>query len=130
MMEFKRLLEECLERIRRGDSVQSCLDANAEYAAQLQPYLASAAAFRGLRVPVMSNGKAAARQRLMQSVAAGAGKEEAVFGVMKFAHVVGAFVGALFLMSVGLVAASGGTGIDSPFGGGGGHHDEVAGTKG
>jgi len=116
-MEFRRLLEECLERIRKGDSVQSCLDGNAEYAAELAPYLASAAVFRGLRLPAAGPGKAAARQRLMQSVAVGAGKEEAVFGVMKFAHVVGAFVGALFLMSVGLVAASGGGGFGAPFGG-------------
>ena len=130
MMKFKRLLEECLERIRQGDSVQSCLDANVEDAAQLQPHLASAAVFRGLRVPVVGTGKAVARQRLMQSVAAGTGKEEPVFGVMKFAHVAGAFVGALFLMSVGLVTASGIGGIDSPFGGGGEDHDEILELKG
>lgn len=130
MMEFKRLLEECLERIRQGDSVQSCLDANAEDAAQLQPYLASAAVFRGLRIPVVGTSKAAARQRLMQGVAAGTGKEEAVFGVMKFAHIAGAFVGTLFLMSVGLVAASGGAGIDSPFGGGDDRPDEIVELKG
>jgi hypothetical protein len=116
MMEFRRLLEECLERIRQGDSVQSCLKTHAEHAAELQPYLATAAALRGLRV--RASGKAAARQQLMRGVAMGTGKEEAVFGVMKFAHVIGAVVGALFLMSVGLVAASGGGGLGSPFGGG------------
>jgi hypothetical protein len=55
---------------------------------------------------------------LMQSISMGAGKEQAVFGVFKFAHVLGAVVGAICLMSVGIVAASGGPDAFVPFGGG------------
>ncbi len=49
--EFRKALDECLERIRQGDTVQACLAANPEHAAQLAPFLNSAAIMRKLEPP-------------------------------------------------------------------------------
>jgi hypothetical protein len=75
-----------------------------------------------MRAPVAIEAKAQARNKLMASVSAGHGKEEAVFGMFKFAHVIGAVVAALGLMTAGVMAAAGGPDKFIPFVG---DHDVV-----
>jgi hypothetical protein len=130
-MTFKAVLSECLERIRRGDSVEACLEGSPGHAAQLQPYLAAAGVLRAMRVPAPGEGKARARSRLMGSVAAGSGKEDVVRGILRFAHVAGAAFGGLFLLGFGIVAASGPDALN-PFGGDkpAQHADEIGEFKG
>ena len=104
---FRSALEECLERIRQGDTVEACLAANPEHAAQLGPYLSAAFAMRNLTPPQPAAATvASARNRLLARVADGSGKETVMRGIFKFSHAMMA-VGAVFLMSLGLVAAAG-----------------------
>ena len=104
---FRKLLEECLERIRQGDSVEACLAAHPEHAAQLGPYLSAAFVMRNLTPPQPAAATVAnARNRLLARVADGSGKETVMRGIFKFSHAMMA-VGAVFLMSLGLVAAAG-----------------------
>src|SRR3990172_6244435 len=69
---------------------------------------------------------AAARNRLLARVAGGRRKETVLRGVYKFANVAAVAVGALFVASLGLVAAAGPGGFTEPFGGG----DEPEGPPG
>jgi len=104
---FRKALDECLERIRQGDSVEACLEAHPEQAAELEAFLRPAAMIRTLNVPLPgATSVARARNRLLERVAEGSGKEAVMRGVFKFSHALVA-VGALFVMSLGLVAAAG-----------------------
>jgi outer membrane biosynthesis protein TonB len=105
--EFRKALDECLERIRQGDTVQACLTANPEHAAQLAPFLNSAAIIRKLELPQPSaEAIAKARNRLLARVVEGSGKESVMRGMFKLSHAAMA-VAAVFVMSLGLVAAAG-----------------------
>ena len=104
---FRRVLEECLERVRQGDSVEACLAANPEHAAQLGPYLSAAFMMRQLTPPQPAAATVTnARNRLLARVADGTGKETVMRGIFKFSHAAMA-VAAVFVMSLGLVAAAG-----------------------
>lgn len=104
---FRRALEECLERIRQGDSVEACLAANPEYAAQLGSYLSAAFVMRSLTPPQPAAATVTnARNRLLARVADGSGKEKVMRGFFKFSHAAVA-VAAVFVMSLGFVAAAG-----------------------
>jgi len=105
--EFQKTLDECLERIRQGDTVEACLAARPEHAAQLAPFLKSAAMMKKLQPPQPSaEAIAKARNRLLARVVEGSGKEAVMRGMFKFSHAVVA-VAAVFVMSLGLVAAAG-----------------------
>ena len=68
--EFRKGLDECLERLSRGDDVGSCLEAYPKYAERLEPYLRAASTLRGLSVPRPSaGGQQAARRRVLNAVA-------------------------------------------------------------
>ena len=68
--EFRKGLDECLERISRGGDVRSCLDAYPKLADRLEPYLRAAATLKGLSLPRPSAGtQQAARRRLLSAVA-------------------------------------------------------------
>ena len=100
---FREALSECLERIRLGDSVEACLEAHPQYAAQLASFLRAASTMKKIVPPqpsaaAMNN----ARNRLLGLVAEGGGKEAVMKGVFKFSHAMMA-VGAVFLLSLGLV---------------------------
>jgi hypothetical protein len=104
---FREALSECLERIRLGDSVEACLEAHPQYAAQLASFLSAASRMKKIVPPqpsaaAMNN----ARNRLLGLVAEGGGKEAVMKGVFKFSHAMMA-VGAVFLLSLGLVGAAG-----------------------
>ena len=104
---FREVLEECLERVRQGDSVEACLAANPEHAAQLGPYLSAASMMRNLTPPQPAAATVAnARNRLLARVADGSGKETVMRGIFKFSHAAVA-VAAVFVMSIGFVAAAG-----------------------
>jgi len=67
--EFRRALDECLERIRQGDTAQACLAAHPEHAAQLAPFLSSAAMMNKLQPPQpTAEAVAKARNRLLARV--------------------------------------------------------------
>ena len=113
--DFRKALDECLERVRQGDSVDACLAAHPEHAAQLAPFLKSAFTMRKLELPQPGAANVAkARNRLLERVAEGSGKESVMRGMFRFSHAMMA-VAAVFVMSLGLVAAAG-TGM---LGGGG-----------
>ncbi|HEU4760540.1 MAG TPA: hypothetical protein VFT91_11255, partial [Dehalococcoidia bacterium] len=122
--EFRRVLDECLERIRQGEPVEACLEANPQYAERLAPFLRAASILWDLnpRMPSAAT-VAAARRRLLERVAAGVGKEDVVRGIFRFAHVAAVTVIAVFVASVGLVAASGPEVFTKPFTGN--HEPEV-----
>ena len=104
---FRWVLEECLELVRQGDSVEACLAANPEHSAQLGSYLSAASMMRKLTPPQPAAATVAnARSRLLARVVDGSGKETVMRGIFKFSHAMMA-VGAVFLMSLGLVAAAG-----------------------
>src|SRR3990172_7948068 len=68
--EFRKGLDECLERIAGGGEVRSCLDAYPKLAARLEPSLRAAATLKGLSLPRPSAGtQQAARRRLLNAVA-------------------------------------------------------------
>jgi hypothetical protein len=48
---FRKVLDECLERIRQGDSVEACLAAHQEHAAQLGRFLRAASVISGVKPP-------------------------------------------------------------------------------
>jgi hypothetical protein len=114
--EFEKALDECLERIRQGGSVDECLETYPQLADRLSPFLRSAATLRGLGVPEPStSGMQRARNNLLTRVAEGSGKEAAVVrGIFKFANLSGMAVAAVFIAGISLVAAAG----PSLFGGG------------
>ncbi|HEV8574490.1 MAG TPA: DUF5666 domain-containing protein [Dehalococcoidia bacterium] len=104
---FRKALDECLECIRQGDTVEACLETHPEQAAELEAYLRPAAMMRNLNVPLPgATSVARARNRLLERVVEGSGKEAVMRGMFKFSHALVA-VGALFVMSLGLVAAAG-----------------------
>ena len=118
-IDFRGALDDCLEQIRQGKSLEECLQAYPQHAERLEPFLRSAATLRGLGVPEPStSGIQRARNNLLQRVAEGSGKEAAVVrGAFKFANLVGVAVAAVFVAGIGFAAA--GTGIFS--GGDDGH---------
>ncbi len=116
--EFRKVLDECLERIGQGERVEACLEANPQYAERLAPFLRAASILWELNPPKPSAATvAAARRRLLERVAAGVGKEDVVRGIFRFAHVAAVTVIAVFVASVGLVAASGPDVFTKPFSG-------------
>ncbi len=120
--EFRGILDECLERIRQGQSVEDCLKAYPQQAEQLGPFLRAASILRGLNPPKPSSSTvAAARRRLLERVSGGMGKEDVVKGIFKLAHVAAITVVTLFVAGMGLVAAAGPGGLFS----GGGEPDGV-----
>lgn len=118
--EFRRVLDECLERVRGGESAEAVLRLYPRFAGRLGPFVRAASVLGSVNPPKPSAEAATkARNRLLARVEAGSGgKESAMGGALKFAHVAAVAIGALFLASVGLVAAAGGGLITSPFGGG------------
>ena len=115
--QFRKALEECIERVRQGDSVQSCLMAYPQYADWLAPFLRAAALLWGARPPEPSDeGRATARNRLLERAAEGTGKEAVMHGMFRLAQVAAAVLGALFVASIGLVAAAGPGVFTKPFG--------------
>src|SRR3990172_3783919 len=125
-MEFRKALEESLERIRRGETVEACLQSHPQHAGRLESFLRAASIMWDLKPPEPSAaGMAAARSRLLERVAGGWKKQAAVGGMFKFAHAAVMAVVALFVASLGIVAASEG-GVFRPFGGGGDKQEEVA----
>ena len=117
--EFRSALDECLEQIRQGKSLEECVETYPQYADRLLPFLTSAATLRGLGVPEPStSGMQRARNTLLMRVAEGSGKEAAVMrGIFKFANLTGVAVAAIFIAGMSFVAAAGPGGL---FGGGSG----------
>jgi cell division septation protein DedD len=117
--EFREALDESLARLARGDSLEVCLAGHPQYAGDLRSFLRAAGTLRGLSAPRPSaQSMASARNRLLGAVAAaGGGKETAVNGILKFAHVAMMAVATLFVASVGLVAAAGPDVFTAPFSG-------------
>lgn len=115
---FRKALDECLERIRQGGSVEDCLAAYPQQAARLGPFLKSASILWNIRPPQpAADSVARARSKLLARVAEGSGKEAVMRGALKWGHAALA-VAALFVTSLGLVAAAG-TGV---LPGGGSNH--------
>lgn len=115
---FREIVEECVERIKQGDSVQSCLEAYPEHAERLAPFLRAASIMWGANPPEPSpEGTTSARSRLLERVAEGVGKEAVMHGIFRLAQVATVAVAALFVASVGLVAAAGPGVFTKPFGG-------------
>jgi cell division septation protein DedD len=107
MNNFREVLDECLERIRQGDTVDSCLAAHPEHATQLAPLLRSAFVMRKLELPQPGAASIAkARNKLLERVAEGSGKEAVMRGMFKLSPAMVA-AAAVFVMSLGLVAAAG-----------------------
>jgi len=106
---FRTILEQCLDLIRQGSSVEAVLAANPQHAGALAPFLRSADSLRRMSPPQStSQAMARARNRLLERVEAGTGKESIMQGIWKFANVAAVAVAALFVASMGIVAASGG----------------------
>lgn len=64
------ILNECIERIRRGATLEDCLAAYPEYAAELRPLLRTATAVQAAyAVRPREEARAAGRQRLLQGIA-------------------------------------------------------------
>ena len=105
---FRQALDECLERIRGGDSLEECLAAHPEQAPQLGPFLRSASILWNIRPQQpAATSITEARNRLLARVAEGSrGKEAVMRGVFRYGHTALA-VAALFVTSLGLVAAAG-----------------------
>ena len=125
--EFRSALDESLELIRRGGSIEDCLKAYPQHADRLTPFLRSAMTLRGLGVPAPSSaGMQQARNTLLERVVEGKGKEAAIVkGLFKFAHVAGVAVAALFVAGMSFVAAAGPGGL---FGGSDSNHVEFRAT--
>src|SRR5689334_6029396 len=67
---FDDVVEECLQRIEHGESVDACLRAFPEHAADLAPILAVAAELRALPVPPLTSAaRNAARARAQAAYA-------------------------------------------------------------
>jgi len=114
--EFRRALDDSLARLGRGESLEACLGAHPGQARQLGSFLRAAATLRGLNAPVPSTqamGKA--RNRLLDRVAAGGGKESAVQGILKFANLAVMAIATVLVASVGIVGASELGVIPTPF---------------
>jgi len=125
--EFRSALDECLELIRQGKSLEQCAKAYPRHADRLMPFLRSAATLRGLGVPEPSTtSMQQARTKLLTRVAEGRGKEAAVLrGIFKFANLTGVAVAAIFVAGMGFVAAAGPGGL---FGGSSSSHVEFRAT--
>jgi cell division septation protein DedD len=124
--EFKGALDDCLERIRQGSSLEECVKAYPQHADRLMPFLTSAATLRGMGVPEPStSGMQRARNNLLTRVAEGSGKEAAVVrGIFKFANIAGVAVAAVFVAGIGFAAA----GTGGLFGGNGSGQTEFQAT--
>jgi hypothetical protein len=118
--EFKAALDNCLEWIRQGKSLEECVKAYPQHADRLMPFLTSAATLRGMGVPEPStSGMQRARNNLLTRVAEGSGKEAAVVrGAFKFANIAAVAVAAIFVAGIGFAAAGPG-GLFSGSGGDG-----------
>ncbi|MSQ33536.1 MAG: hypothetical protein EXR60_03850 [Dehalococcoidia bacterium] len=67
--EFDRILDDCLDRLLRGESVESCLGGYPRQALELEPLLRAALQVqRGLSLPLPPEQKAQARLRLAQTL--------------------------------------------------------------
>ncbi len=110
--EFRSVLDECLERVRQGQPVDECLKAYPQHAEQLAPYLRSAATLRGLGAPAPAAASMQeARNTLLARVVEGGRERGVPMGIFKFGNVLAMAVAGLFVASVGVFAAAGGTDI-------------------
>ncbi len=69
--DFNKILDECLDRIKRGESIESCLAKYPELASDLKPMLESAAGFhRVAAITVSEDARRRARKRLFDAIEA------------------------------------------------------------
>jgi cell division septation protein DedD len=115
--EFRRVLDECLERVRSGESPDAVLRLHPQFAAELGPFVRAASTLGRVDPPKPSaEAITKARNKLLARVEADReGKESVMSGIFKFANVAAMAVGALFIASMGIVAAAGGGLIAAPF---------------
>lgn len=69
-VDIDHALEDCLQRLRRGDDLESCLSAYPEYATRLRPLLETVSVIgRTLAPPTATSAREAGRQRMLAAVA-------------------------------------------------------------
>jgi cell division septation protein DedD len=115
--EFRRVLDECLELVRTGESPDAVLRLHPQFATELGPFVRAASTLGRVDPPKPSaEAITKARNKLLARVEAGReGKESVMSGIFKFANVAAMAFGALFIASMGIVAAAGGGLIATPF---------------
>ena len=66
---FDRLLDECIDRMNNGESLEDCLASYPEHAEELRPFLEASYGLRGALEPLpRAQAKAASRRRLQQAL--------------------------------------------------------------
>lgn len=67
--DLNKILDECLDRINRGETIETCLSQNSEIAAELKPMLESAAGLHRIAtISVSDDARRRARRRLLDAI--------------------------------------------------------------
>jgi hypothetical protein len=113
--EFHNILNECLERLLKGETVEQCLKSYPQQATELKPLLETAlAAKRASAIKPRADFKARARYRFRSALSEAAPRPRPSIGWFPRWATVTAIVLALLLAGSGTVVAAGNSMPDSP----------------